>query len=435
MTACRAPDGAWLRRRWYNPRMRAGLSGLSGSVWCEAWRGRGDNPLLMRWRLGAGRAASRQPWWRRNPGLMLSCAALSAGATYILALLLGDYFSVQLSAVGSHAFMLGLLKSGVAVVAWAGLGMSLMWLLARLYAVAAFALALLGQGRVKDGALRDEALVSSAITDEQVVLAVVLYAWRMLSAPVLALSACAAVVYGLALMEPGVQEIHTTATAAAQSVSVPAVPWWLALLLAATFFELIVVGAYTGAACLALLLTVLGRGVGPLAPSLGAAQTVFVQALLAIATVASTADGMDDTGTHAPEAAVAGVALLLCATLAWLAYSLRPLRTAAAYAPLMLIVLELGLAALTGGSNAGALPYGMGIFPDTYSYSTFIAAVVPAQSCFSLGKALAQGGAATSTVFGDFASCGIYILLQCLLTCVFALLARAAVRRYRGGQP
>jgi hypothetical protein len=252
---------------------------------------------------------------------------------------------------------------------------------------------------------------------------------------VLALGASAAVVYGLALMEPGVRTVVATAAAAAQSISVPSVPGWLALLLAAVFFEIIVIGAYAGAACLVLLLTVLGRGVGPLAPSIGAAQIVFVQAFLAIATVGSMADGFDDTHMHAPEAAIAVVTLLLCATLAWLAFSLRPLRTAVAYAPLVLIVLELGLAALAGGSNTGLLQGGMGIISDAFSYLTFIAAVVPAQSGFSLGQALAQGSAATHTYWHDFTSSGIYILTQCLLACVFALLARSAVRRYRGGQP
>lgn len=414
--------------------MRAGWTKLGGA-WREAWRGRGDNPLLKRWRLEAQRQQAKKPWWRRSPGLMLLCAMLSAGATYILALLLRDFFTVQNSAVGSRAFMLGLLKSGAAVVAWAGLAMGLVWLLARVYTVAVFALALLGQGRAKDGALRDEALISSAISDEQVVLAAVLCAWRLVTAPVLALSACAAVVYGLALMEPGLAEVQAVATnAGAQSGPIPAAQWWLALLLATLYLVVTVVGAYTGAACLALLLAVLGRGMGPLAPSLGAAQIILWHAWLAIATVAASASGGGKPIQQIHDWAVVGTAVLLAATLVWLAHCLRPARAIAAYAPLLAVLLAFSIAVLTGGPEPGALQGGAIIVPYAYAFLTFIAVAIPIMNGFHLGTALAQGAAAISAVPGYLFACCLCILAQCLLMFVFALLARAAVRRYRGGQ-
>ena len=82
-------------------------------------------------------------------------ALISAGATYLLVLLLLDFLSVRDSAVASRAFTLGLLRDGVRIVAWAGLGLSLAWLLGRIYSVSYFALALLGprgpQGRRNAG--------------------------------------------------------------------------------------------------------------------------------------------------------------------------------------------------------------------------------------------------------------------------------------------
>jgi hypothetical protein len=398
--------------------MRAGWDQLGGRAWREAWRGRADNPLLKRWRLGAGRALQRQPWWGRNPALLLLSAAVSAGATYLLLLLLHDFFIVRHSAVASRAFMLGLVQSGVTILAWAGLGMSLAWLLGRVYNLAVFALALLGQGRSQDGALRDAALQSSALSDEQVVLAAVWHAWRMVSAPVLALCASMAVVYGLALAQPGAAALG-----------------WEALLLAALFFAVTVAGAYTGAACLVLLLTVLGRGLGPLAPGIGAAQIALLQALLAVTAAASAVHGSEEILPGVPQAAVAGAGLLLCATLAWLAHCLRPLRAAAVYVPVVLLALDFSLVAWTLAPDPSAISGLAGVFPEAWIDLIFITALVPAPGCFQLGSALGQQAAAVGDTGAYLLQSCLSLAAQCLLAMVLALLARSAVRRYRGGQP
>jgi hypothetical protein len=263
----------------------------------------------------------------------------------------------------------------------------------------------------------------------------VVHAWRMLGAPVLALSACAAVVYGLALAEPGVRVTQATAAAAAESISMPAIPWWLALLLAALFFEVAVVSIYTGAACLVLLLTVLGRGAGSLAPSLGAIQIVLWQTFTAITIAAAAAGSPQGTDAAYPELAVAGVALVLCTSVVWLAHWLPSLRTAAAHAPLVLIALDFGLAGLVALPGTISTAGGPGVLPSAWVYLAFIASVLPAPSCAIFGKALEHGAAAAGAIFDGLSDVCIYLLLQCLLICVFALLARSAVRRYRGGQP
>jgi hypothetical protein len=201
------------------------------------------------------------------------------------------------------------------------------------------------------------------------------------------------------------------------------------------FFEVIVIGAYAGAACLVLLLSVLGRGVGALAPSLGAAQIVLVQASLAIGAVVSAVDGSQEIRATIPVAAVFGAELLLCATLAWLAHRLRLLRIAAAYAPLVLIALDIGLAALALKPDPAAVTGAAGVFPEAWVDLIFITAVIPAAGCFSLGKTLTEASATTVTLYSDLGSAALFILTQCLLICVFALLARNAVRRYRGGRP
>jgi hypothetical protein len=409
--------------------MWAGWHELSGSAWREAWRGRGDNPLLSRWRLGAGRTIGRRPWWRRSPGLMLICAALSAGATYILVLLLRDYFTVQHSAVASHAFMLGLLKSGVVVVVWAGLAMSLVWLLARLYGVAVFALALLGQGRATDGALRDEALMSSAISDEQVVLAVVLHAWRMLGAPVLALGACGAVVYGLALMEPTGWAVWA-ATETATPVAGPR-----ALLLAILYFIVTVLGACAGTACLVLLLTVLGRGLGPFAPGIGAAQVVLVQAALTLIVVGGGTKAEEWSVVHQTNYIAVIAALIVCCVLIWLAHQLPLLRMAAVYTALVLVALVTEMAWYANG-RVSSVVFNYGYLESSALWHIlYFPLALPVTIDFPLGTTLARGAGAVMEAESGLADSGIYFLLQCLLACVFALLARAAVRRYRRGQP
>lgn len=437
--------------------MHSGRDQLGGGVWAEAWRGRADNPLLARWRLGAGRALELKPWWGRNPLLLLLCAAVSACATYLLLLLLRDYFIVRHSAVASRAFMLGLLQSGVVLLAWTGLAMSALWLLGRLYNVAVFALSLLGQGRPQAGALQDEALQSSALRDEQVVLAAVLHAWRSVTAPLLALCACAAVVYGLALAQPASpgqaaasalqagamattqaaasEALQAAMSAAAEASDVAAAAWWVALVLAALFFVVTLLGAYAGAACLVLLLIILGRGLGPLAPSIGAAQIVLWQGGMAVAALFSRNTGGPGLDLGPSESASAVVALVLGVTLAWLAQCLKPLRIAGAYAPLVLIALETALCAMAAASSPYAVPDGAMICLQAWLYLSLCAAVLPIRASYHLSTALVLGGGATGGAMDFAVYGGLYILVQCLLACVLALLARSAVRRFRGGQP
>ena len=203
----------------------------------------------------------------------------------------------------------------------------------------------------------DDALLSSAVSNEGIVLGALRHCWRMLSGPVLALSAAGAATYGLLVAAPAA--------------------WWVALLLAVLFGALTLAGGYAGAACLTLLLLMLGRGQGPLAPSFGAAQIVLLQAALAVAVVLSSANVVEGDDEHVATWAVLVIGLVLCATLSWLAHRVPVLSAIAAYAPLALVLLLLVLLSLIVSYSAADLGAGLAAFAYAWILLPFVA-VVPA---------------------------------------------------------
>ncbi len=257
--------------------------GRNWFAWREAWSLRGDNPLPKLWRAAEARRARRRSWWQAPTGADAARAGASAVATYLLWLVLQEFLSVRHSAVASVAFAHGLALAGVQIFIVALAAFCLCWLLSRVYAMTYFTLALLGRERRKDFAGLDEAVLASGISDEQVVLAVVLHAWRMIIAPLLAFSACSAALYCIWLVAP-------TAMALDQSSTAPGpAPFGQALLLALELLVLQTSGSLAGTALLALILLMLGRGTGPFAPTFGGVSMVLLQCLLAFAMVTSSA--------------------------------------------------------------------------------------------------------------------------------------------------
>lgn len=242
-------------------------AGLAG--WREAWACCRDNPLLRLWVVGDARRDQRRAWWRQSPGLFLLALGVCAAVTYLLVLLIMQFLALRPSALATQDYSLSLLRAGTLVLAWGALALGAGWMLSRLYTCAHLVLGLLGARRRKEHAGLDEALRASGISDEQVVLSVVLHAWRLLLAPVLVLNvANACVYYFMATVPRGLN--------AAQHQP-PLVPWDHALLLAVAFTLWQTLAATVGAGTLMLLLLMLGRGASPLAPVFGAASLVLLQ--------------------------------------------------------------------------------------------------------------------------------------------------------------
>jgi hypothetical protein len=416
LTACYHQAMGALRLGWISP------------AWREAWATRHDNPLPKLWRLAEARQTQRRPWWQRNPGLMLWGLALSAVATYLLWLVLGEFLGVRHSAVASLAFAHGMCLAGVQIFTTAAGAFCLCWLLSRIYSLAYFTLALLGRTRRRDSAGLDEPVLASSISDEQIVLAVVLHAWRMVRAPLLAFNVCAAALYCIWLNVP---------SAMAQGInnSISPTPLALALLLGLELVLLQTIGAMAGTALLSLILVMLGRATGPFAPTFGAVSQVLWQGLLALAMATSTLSFEDEQGQHPGWWIVLTGVVLAVAWVSfffWLAHRSSGLRTACAHSLFVFLFVQalLQFWASLAGSDMQAFASSMSYFTGI---SLLLLSMPPAAGLHHLGGVFGGLYSGAKEFLELLSDAGLLMALQALLCIPLSLLAREAVRRFRGG--
>lgn len=414
-----APRGS---RCWYDLAMGALRVGLGLAAWREAWLARRDNPLPRIWQLGQARGEQRRAWWRQSPGLMWLNLAVSAAVTYLLLLLIRQFLALHESALATQSYALGLLRAGTLVLSCGEMLLGGCWLLVRLYACAYLALSLLGRTRRKGSAVLDDALLASTLSNEQVVLGLVLHAWRLLLPPVLVLNIANAAAYFIWLASPLSQ--------GAKSQLSP-LPWTQALVLALAYLLWQTILAIAGAGLLMLLLLMLGRGAGPAAPALGAAGQVVLQLWLwvvFIQTEASFGTGVLQytywyTGFLALLLALAGFILA-----AWMAHRISTLRHIVAFT-LPAIVLILAAVVARNVLDPVGYPGFIGVVLYRGGWQMLSLCVAPAGSLSYWvlidGLLLSRIAVAPPAV----ASCVLYALL-CL---PLALLARDAVRLHRGG--
>lgn len=154
--------------------------------WADSWSSRADNPLLSYWASQDLTARSMLPWYRRSPGLLLAALVLSFAVC--AALLLTE--SIQ---QGSLPGSLDSLVRGERImqlqisIFLLGLHLlALLWLASAYGAAAALALGFLEpQPRQVLRRSLDDLLAVSALTEQQLLLGLLLYSLRRLALPLL----------------------------------------------------------------------------------------------------------------------------------------------------------------------------------------------------------------------------------------------------------
>ncbi|MCC7477172.1 hypothetical protein IT575_01830 [bacterium] len=154
--------------------------------WADSWSSRADNPLLSYWASQDLTARSMLPWYRRSPGLLLAALVLSCAVC--AALLLTE--SIQ---QGSLPGSLDSLVRGERImqlqisIFLLGLHLlALLWLASAFGAAAALALGFLEpQPRQVLRRSLDDLLAVSALTEQQLLLGLLLYSLRRLALPLL----------------------------------------------------------------------------------------------------------------------------------------------------------------------------------------------------------------------------------------------------------
>ena len=322
--------------------VHAGRAGaMANSGWGAAWRARAGNPLPRLWRVTARRRAEGKPWWGRSPGLLLSGALISALTAWLLWLALADFLSVRHSAVASRAAALGYLGAGTAVLLAGALALCLFWLLGRVYSAAHLSLSLLAEGKPGSGETLDRLVGASGLSDREIVLGLLMYTWRLLAPPLIAVSALEALLCAVAVL--------TDAATRA--------PAWLiegVLLSATALCAAQLAGSLAASLAAALLLMVLGRGLrAPLVPALGAAGVVVAQlAVLTYGSLIADWGAPSDTGTDRTIAWLCQLGGLVITVLcAWAALHWRAVRSAV----LLLLPTLVVLTMLLGGGLGEAI--------------------------------------------------------------------------------
>jgi hypothetical protein len=421
--------------------MRAHREGLGLAAWREAWRARCDNPLPRLWRLGGSRQEQRRAWWRQAPGLTLLGLAVSAAVTYLLVLIIRQFLALHTSALATTSYALGILRAGTLMLACGAMVLSGGWLLSRLYACAHLALSLLSRSQRKHSENLDDALLASALSNEQVVLGLVLHAWRMLLPPALVLNIANAAAYFIwVALPPSADNAQALITQ---------IPWWETLLIALAFLLIQSLAALIGAALLMLLLLMLGRGAGPLAPATGAATLVMLQLGLWIALLVII-PRLDLSDVEYASWLYNGLALVLAYGLFigyfWVAHRKRLLRNATAHTLLLFVAL---LAAMMAkGAHiaphyfaffglltylAGWLALCLSLLPaGGSSLIMVVAGSVEPNLGYSLLAIVKNAGYMAPML--AMAPLGAAVTLFQLMLCIqLAQLARDAVRLHRGG--
>jgi hypothetical protein len=401
--------------------------GLGLTAWREAWLARRDNPLPRLWRLGQARAEQRRAWWRHAPGLTLLGVGVSAAVTYLLLLIIRQFLALHQSALATHSYALGLLRAGTLVLACGAMLLGGCWLLMRLYACAHLALSLLGRTRRKGSAVLDDALLASALSNEQVVLGLVLHAWRMLLPPALVLNIANAVVYFVWNAWPtGGDELWR----GDRPIPWTPEPWNSALSTALAFLLFQMLAAMVGVTLLMLLLLMLGRGVGPLAPATGAATLIMLQ--LGLVTAVSDYRFPLSEIANYPNLTMSSLwyvlALGLLILFYWLAHRSYILRNLCAHSLLIYAALLTGLfvwSSLTGVKHPEFSDF---IVSITGWLAVSLSLLPAGESCLSLASAGVSVWLPTLALFGTAIT-----LLQLMLCLPLAQLARDAVRLHRGG--
>lgn len=400
--------------------------GLGLAAWREAWQSRRDNPLPRLWRLGQARVEQRRAWWRHAPGLTLLGVAVSAAVTYLLALILRQFLALHHSALATHSYALGLLRAGTLMLACGAMVLGGGWLLSRLYACAHLALSLLGKSGRKGSERLDDALLASALSNEQVVLGLVLHAWRMLLPPALVLNIANAAAYCIWNAWPtGGDELWRG------DIPIPWTPelWTSALGSAMAFMLFQMLAAMVGMTLLMLLLLILGRGAGPLAPAMGAASLVVLQ--LGLVTVVSDYRFPVSEIAENPSWSLLipfALALGLMSYFIWVAHRSPVLRLLCAHSLLVFAAPLTGIfiwCSFTGAKHPAFSDFVVNL---TAWLAVSLSLLPAGESCLSLASAGVSVWLPTLALFGVAIT-----LLQLMLCIPLAMLARDAVRLHRGG--
>lgn len=165
--------------------------------WGVALRGRRENPLLVYWQAQERVRLARQPWYLRNTALLLSTAASSALACYVLPIMQQELYPLGTGLLRSQA-ALQLFRAGALLVALLALLLLLVQLLSVYFYGARLALGFLEpQGRGQLRRSLDDLLAVSPLSEQELLLGLLLHVLRRAWLPLLTLSAWLSVTFAV----------------------------------------------------------------------------------------------------------------------------------------------------------------------------------------------------------------------------------------------
>jgi hypothetical protein len=324
--------------------------------WREALRGWRDNPLYEYWDNQERASYSRSPWYQRNPGLLFGGVLLSAVLSWLLWQMLAEVYKFPAGSYARAGFAGDLLNLAGLLTIAALFVLGSFWLLATYYYCARLALGFLEpQPRTTLRRNLDDLLAVSKLSEQDLLLGLMLHCLRRIQLPLIALTLSTAA--GAWLL------------AYTQVVSLPELertPSLDALLLLAMTLCVYVLGCL-GTLCSLLALVSFGLSAkASMLPLSAAAGQCFSQFLLiaglglpsllfAAAGESSNDTEMDVGGMYGLLFAAWGLTVLL----AYMARRLNWLRVGLSHSllfPLLFIAVAVGLPAIFAGENDVVVP-------------------------------------------------------------------------------
>lgn len=381
-----------------------------------------ENPLHNYWTMAWKRNVAGRSWWMRSPGLLFWGILISLALTAYFVFTAWWMLTTDLGA--SARFQL-ITKFTVAtsLLVIGGLLFGMVWLLARLFAVAQLALGFLEvQPRQTMRQTLDDMLVVTRLSEQEVLVGIGLHCVKLMAPPLLMLGGAIALaaIVDLALNNPAAGE-GTAASISTIGHAVLAFPRFVLHGLLATLvltFMLVSLGLCQRSGIL---------------PSIGASMQVMMQVLLSGGMVFATLSGFAldiDRDTFTPAWGFGVCVLLAIALLYYIARRLSFVRNALAYA-MPLVIAGLGLGFLVNSTFEGLFGVTEAVFGNAiWALQSITLFSTTHLAMLASNLAFQSGG---NPLFSEWWRYWLLLVFQLALVVIFAEFARDAIRRRKWG--